>query len=67
MAQRTTSLGNVAGAMGDMSSAIRHYQAALEIAQRMAVTDRSSYSQWEVDVRTLRQKISEIDPSEATN
>jgi tetratricopeptide (TPR) repeat protein len=53
-------LGNAAAAAGDTSSALTSYQAALEIAQRMGVTNRANYAQWERDKATLREKIAAV-------
>jgi tetratricopeptide (TPR) repeat protein/cellulose biosynthesis protein BcsQ len=60
------SLGDLAAREGNPSSALRDYQAALDIANRMAVTDRASYSSWEQDKATLKKRISGLDRPDGT-
>jgi hypothetical protein len=53
-------LGDAEAADGNTSSASRHYQDSLDIAQRMAMTDHSNFAQWERDKATLRGRAAAI-------
>jgi hypothetical protein len=49
----------VAVAAGDLAGAAAHYQAGLEIAQRLAQTDPSN-TEWQHNLASIRERLAKV-------
>jgi hypothetical protein len=52
----------VAAAAGDLAAARDHYQAALDIAARLAAADPAN-TEWQRDLSFVRQRIADLEAS----